>query len=157
VLRGVLAVVVASGVACAPVSARIGFESADHRVHCAFRRIFSPHQGLPGTRAVECTSDAIRQAASHNSGTDEYSPCLDGGENAPELLGPGAVQLRTWGHTTVLIGCYVRAKRFRALMTGEAVAYGVIRCFAVDVDAISCRSSHSGRDFTITPTKLARR
>jgi hypothetical protein len=157
VFRSVLVVVVASGIACPPVSARIGFESADHRVHCAFRRVFSPHQGLPGTRAVECTSDAVRHAASHNNGTDEYAPCLNGGENAPELHGPGSVQLRTWGHTTVLIGCYVRAKRFRVLKNGEALRYGVIRCSAISADAISCRSSHSGRGFTITPTTLVRR
>jgi hypothetical protein len=84
----------------ATAQATTGFESANRQVKCVF--------GLyrHTTREVQCSSRVIRQLEEHDN-QPEYEPCVTGGEDSAQEIGPGAVQLLTWDKPFVLLGCYL--------------------------------------------------
>ncbi len=130
----------------------IGFESVDHRVHCEFRRVPPLDPGGPIRWDVRCSSDVMRRVGGEDK--QEYLPCLVGGENSPQLEGPGVVSMEAETKPEVDIGCYLGTHHFKVVPPGGRITYGGIVCSAPTADEIRCAEGSHG--FSLTPSRLRR-
>lgn len=132
-------------------SSSVGVRSPDHRVHCEFREFVDI--GQPAFN-VECTSAAATRYINADQ-SPLVSPCLAGGEDSPELHGPGTVAITVWNrHFFLDQGCYLGAHHFQTLSIGHGVVERHLGCAAIWSDELLCRSHESGRGFAISSQHL---